>query len=461
MLELIKMILIGLVIFVVVLAFSTRANGFSRIEVEEILKQRIDKDKKSVGIVVGVVSPNTSNVSSYGKTSINGTTDVNEKTLFEICSLSKVFTTLLLADMVEKGEVSLNDPISKYLPKSVTTPTRNGKEITLLHLATHTSGLPRLPGNFFDIAKDLENPYIDYSQEHLYEFLSNYKLTKDIGSHFEYSNLGIGLLGHILSLRAGTNYENLMINRICKPLQMNDTKISLSEKDKMNLAIGHNEKRKPTKNWDFQVLAGAGAIRSTVSDMMKFINAYLNSPKTELSSAMEKSLTIYGKSDSPNVNIALGWHTIKDQTGEFFWHNGQTGGYHSYIAIDTKIKAGVVVLSNCTNDIEDIGGYLLENEQLEEIKKQKSIKLDPKVFDGYVGEYELTPNFILTISREGEKYFVKATNQGKLEIVPQSPEKFFLTEVKATLEFVKDENGKVLEVILHQAGNSTPGKKIK
>ncbi|MBI4852020.1 MAG: serine hydrolase [Acidobacteria bacterium] len=465
----IKILLVSAVLFFVPILVCAKANNPSETKsepnVEKIIQERVDTYKKSAGIVVGVVSPTANKITSYGKTSFDSKTNIGEKTIFEIASVSKVFTSLLLADMVEKGEVKLDDPISKFLPKSVKTPTKNGKEITLLHLATHTSGLPRLPTNLFAVAKDLENPYADYTQEHLYDFLSNYNLTREIGAGFEYSNLGMGLLGHILSLRAGLDYETLVVTRICKPLEMNDTKINLSLEEKARLSMGHNEDKAVVKNWQFASLAGAGGLRSTVADMLKFLSAYLNFSKTPLSAAMERSLKIYEKTNIPDTNIGLGWFLSKHNDRELFWHNGQTAGYHSYITFDRKTQTGVVVLSNSTNDIEDIGRHLIDSKynlfNFEKAKERKAIEIDSKIFDLYVGQYQLTPEFILTISREGERFFVQATGQSRLEIFAESKEKFFLTQVDAQIEFIRDEKGKIIEAILYQGGRSTPGKKIK
>ena len=130
--------------------------------------------------------------------------------------MTKVFTSLLLMDMTRHGEIALTDPVSKYLPASVKVPERNNRKITLADLSTQSSGLPRMPTNF--APKDQMNPYADYSVQQMYDFLSGYQLTRDIGSQYEYSNLGVGLLGHVLSLRAGTSYEALVRSRICDPL---------------------------------------------------------------------------------------------------------------------------------------------------------------------------------------------------------------------------------------------------
>src|ERR1035438_3586515 len=176
-------------------------------EIRKILVERIDNFHQGVGIVVGVIEPQGRRVVSYGSLDQGDPRPLNGDTIFEIGSVTKVFTSLVLADMVQRGEVSLADPAAKYLPVDVKVPVRGGPAITLVDLSTHTSGLPRLPNNMHP--KDPANPYADYSVEQLYQFLSSYQLTRDPGSQIEYSNLGGGLLGHVLALRAGMSYEQL------------------------------------------------------------------------------------------------------------------------------------------------------------------------------------------------------------------------------------------------------------
>src|SRR5437016_11097706 len=140
--------------------------------------------------------------------------------------------------MVDHGEVRLDDPVAKYLPSSVRVPSRNGRQITLLDLVTQSSGLPRMPSNF--TPRDSMNPYADYSVQQLYAFLSSYQLTRDIGATYEYSNLGVGLLGHALALKAGTSYEQLVTRRVLIPLQMKETAITLTPALRARLALGHD-----------------------------------------------------------------------------------------------------------------------------------------------------------------------------------------------------------------------------
>ena len=259
-------------------------------EIREILVKRVDQQKQAVGIVVGVIEPNGRRVVAYGNLANGDPRTLDGDTIFEIGSISKVFTSLLLADMVNRKEVALDDPAAKYLPENVKMPERSGKSITLLDLSTHTSGLPPLPGNLK--LKDPRNPYADYSVDDLYQFLSGYTLPRDPGSEFEYSNLGAGLLGHLLAYRAGTDYESLIRTRITQPLGMPDTGITLSSSMKQRMATGHNAMLAPVANWDLPTLAGAGALRSSANDMLTFLEAFLGYKESPLAPAMKAMLEV-------------------------------------------------------------------------------------------------------------------------------------------------------------------------
>src|SRR5690606_20873579 len=146
------------------------------------------------------------------------------------------FTGLLLADKVIRNEMKLDDPIQQYLPEGVKAPTRNGTAITLVNLANHTSSLPRMPDNF--APADPANPFADYSEKQLYDFLTRYTLPRDIGSQYEYSNYAVGLLGHILATQSGKSYEQLMSDVIATPLGLKNTRLILTPDMKKNLEIG-------------------------------------------------------------------------------------------------------------------------------------------------------------------------------------------------------------------------------
>ncbi len=249
---------------------------------------------KHAGIVVGILRGGDQWVAGYGSFDA-GQQPPDEDAIFEIGSVTKVFTTLVLAEMVLRGEVALDDPAQEYLPCTLQMPKWRGQEITLLHLATHTSSLPRLPRNLWKTMKDLANPYANYQVSDMYEFLSGYKLKRPIGSGVEYSNLGMGLLGHILGLAAGKSYEELVSERILRPLGMNHTSITLSPDQQGRLAPGHTSRGKVTANWDLPTLAGAGALRSTAGDVLRFVAASMNRATGPLAEAARLCQRLYPK----------------------------------------------------------------------------------------------------------------------------------------------------------------------
>ena len=298
-------------------------------------------------VAVGTIDATGRAVYSYGKTPPDG------RTLFEIGSATKTFTATLLADMVQRGEVTLDTPVTELLPAGVRVPSAG--VVTLRHLASHTSGLPRLPDNL-DLANTI-NPYADYTAEMLYEGLSADARRREPGKMYEYSNLGAGLLAHALARKAGKSYEQLVIERICKPLGMRDTKMTLDAAERARLAQGHDFAGFEMPPWDFDALAGAGAIRSTADDMLTFVAANLDLVDSPLRDAMRMTHERQAAADA-RTDVGLGWH-IGTRTGAR-WHNGQTGGYHSFVGFVPDKKVGVVVLGNNGGGmIDTIGTQLL------------------------------------------------------------------------------------------------------
>jgi D-alanyl-D-alanine-carboxypeptidase/D-alanyl-D-alanine-endopeptidase len=438
------------------LASHAAADVMTDAEIRKILVERIDVRKQGIGLVVGVIEPAGRRIVAYGVADEKDKRALNGDTVFEIGSMTKVFTALLLADAVQRGEMALDDPISKYLPADVKVPER-GRRITLRDVATHTSGLPRLPSNF--APKDPANPYADYTVRQMYDFLSSYELTREPGTTYEYSNFAVGLLGHMLARRADTDYETLVRTRITTPLAMKSTTITLSDAMKKRFAQGHNDQRAAVPNWDIPTLAGAGALRSTANDLLNFLGAALRYHTNTLSPAMTSLLATRRPTPIPATEIALGWHVTKTADGrEIVWHNGGTGGFRSYMAIDPKRRTGVVVLANMSTPTggDDIGLHLLDpaSPLLPAPKVRKEIALDPKILDRYVGNYELAPNFILTITREGNQLISQATGQQKLPLYAESEKDFFVKEIDAQLTFGTD------SLVLHQGGRDLPAKRV-
>jgi serine-type D-Ala-D-Ala carboxypeptidase/endopeptidase len=326
-------------------------------EMQAIVTERV-ASKRTQGIVIAVLERGrTPRMIAGGVAGIAGV-PLDGNTVFEIGSITKTFTGALLAEMVSRGEVRFDDPVAKYLPKTVRVPSRNNKQITLLDLATQSSGLPRLPGNM--APRDGANPYADYSVAQLYEFLSAYTLPRDPGEKYEYSNLGVGLLGHVLALRAGKSYEELLKERILDPLSMNDTRITLTPSMKTRMAQGFDLQSTPTRTWDVSTLGGAGALKSTANDMLKFLAANLDSTSTPLGRVLARSREPRHDTDRPGNTIGLAWHIV-DLLGTLAtWHNGGTAGFRTFIGLDEARHRGVIVLTNSADNPDDIGFHLLE-----------------------------------------------------------------------------------------------------
>ncbi len=297
--------------------------------------------KTPIGIVVGVVRRGGGEVYVLGDVKFDG------RTLFEIGSVTKVFTSLALATMVVEGKVGLDDPIRKYLPDNVSPPTRNSKQIRLVHLATHTSGLPRLPPNMpaWLTVLTYGNPYASFDLKRLYTAVGQVKLETEPGAKCAYSNFGAGLLGQLLANAAETDYDSLVKQRICKPLGMTHTMVHLSDDAKADLAPACLRYGKKAANWDLAALAGAGALKSNVRDLMIFVREHLWPTHEKLAKAVE--LTIKKRHAAPPVGeIGLAWHFTEANKVEICWHNGGTGGYSSFVGFVRSAGLGVVVLGN-------------------------------------------------------------------------------------------------------------------
>jgi CubicO group peptidase (beta-lactamase class C family) len=304
-----------------------------------------------------------------------------------------------------------------------------------------------MPGNF--APANPANPYADYDAARLYAFLNGYTLTRDPGASYEYSNLGVGLLGLALARRAGTGYEDMVLSRVIRPLHLEDTRITLTPDLRARLAHGYAGEQE-VDNWDLGALAGAGAIRSTARDMANLVAAAAGLTHTALDSAFRLTEAIEFDA-GPTMRIGLGWHVVGPDSAAVIWHNGGTGGYHAFIGFDPRRKIGVVVLSNSTLGIDDIGFHVLTAASpLATVRV--AIALPADSLDAYVGTYQLAPAFALTVRKEGGGLVTQATGQGAAAIYPSARDEFFLKVVDARISFVRDSTGRVTSLVLHQGG---------
>jgi D-alanyl-D-alanine-carboxypeptidase/D-alanyl-D-alanine-endopeptidase len=428
-------------------------------EILEILTERIDEQKQSVGIVVGITDAGGQRVVAHGRLAKNDPRPVDGNTVFEIGSVTKVFTALALADMVERGDLRLDAPVSQLLPKSVVIKQADaGKPITLRHLATHMSGLPRLPDNL--IPADDSDPYADYDVAKLYAFLSSHQPIRQPNDEHEYSNLGYGLLGHGLALQSGLSYEALVRERIAIPLGMADTAITSRPEWQGRRATGHDAGLQSTSDWDLGALQGAGALRSTTNDLLVFLQAAMGRKPSPLAPAFATMLATRLPLGDGGAEQALGWVISGSGERQIVWHNGGTGGYRSFVGFRPSTGVGVVVLSNTATEagVDDIGVHLLDREKplLPAPVQRVAITLDPTVYDAYVGTYRLAPDFDLTVFRDGNRLFAQATGQGRIEIFPEAEHRFFAKVVDAQISFEAPAGARSARLTLHQNGRDSP-----
>jgi CubicO group peptidase (beta-lactamase class C family) len=324
------------------------------------------------GAVIGVVSHGERRVLAYGA--------VAPDAVFEIGSITKTFTGLVLAQLAAQHRVRLDEPVRALLPAGTVAAPSAGAEITLLDLSAQRSGLPRMPDNFHPA--DDSNPYADYDARALYAYLAGHGVALPAKPEFAYSNLGVGLLGHALALRAHSTYEALVAAEITTPLGMHDTVITLTPALRARLAPGHDAEHNPAPPWDLVALAGAGALRSTAADMVTYLEAQLHpdqlpvaasasEPGKTLAEAIAQSHELRGEA-GPGKHIALGWMR-GDQRGRFF-HDGGTGGYTSFAVFDPTRDFGVIVLVNASTTFAN----LLAAHVVQRLSGEVAVSLTPQ-----------------------------------------------------------------------------------
>ena len=340
------------------------------------LVQPLVKEQNLAGVVVGVVDKDGSRVYSFGSSELQGEPDLDGETVFEIGSLSKVFTSLLMESLVQKGKTSWNTDINTHLSEPIQL-LDSDNPITLLHLSTHSSGLARLPLNLKPI--DYLNPYKDYDATRLYAFLSSYRPSVSPGEVCEYSNLGAAILGHIAEKIENKSYDDLVGQYIFDPLKMSSTGVILSP-SQQKMVCGYSScdpqtfdssfsswgkfwlwftglfKEKtlyPVKHWDWDVLVGAGGIKSTADDLLLFLShcAGIVSNSSSLQKALLSSQNI--QKDLPQMkagmlsgHMAKGWIVSPQENGDLYWHSGATYGGSSFMGFNKEQKKAVVVLAN-------------------------------------------------------------------------------------------------------------------
>jgi CubicO group peptidase (beta-lactamase class C family) len=419
-------------------------------QIHALLAERIDGERRGVGMVVGVVDRGGRRIVAHGRTGAASGAAPDGDSVFEIGSITKTFTSLLLADMARRGEAALDDPVQAYLPTGVTMPVR-GRPITLADLATHRSGLPRWPSDL--VIADWADPYPAYGLDQLFGFLSARQPARGVGEAYAYSNLGTGLLGQLLARRAGADFETLVRQRITGPLGMASTGIELGDGVGAPRATGHDPRLRPTPAWRMPTFAGAGALRSSAADMLIWLAANLGLVATPLAPAMAAQLRVRAPTDTADLQ-ALGWRVSPGDGGEIVFHHGATGGFRCYCQFDLARRAGVVVLTNTAHARnDDLGFHILSGRPL----APPPPALAASELDRLAGRYALGPRRILVVEREDDRLFAKLGEQPWFELWPEGPLQLRWFGVDATATFELCVDGHAARMTLRQDGRAWPG----
>ena len=355
---------------------------------------------------------------------------IGAETAFEIGSVSKTMTAALLADLIGQGKAALDDRLADYLPPGTRVPEFEGKPILLRHVVTHTSGLPALPSRLG--ATDMGDPYANLTEQALLDSLADVILQAAPGTAFEYSNFASMLLSYAVSRRAGSDLETLLKQRLFAPLGMRNAYIAAPPAG-VRAAIGHTPNGKPTPAWRFVTnLAGVGGVRATLDDMVAYVQGNLGLRDTAISPALEMAQRKLG--DPPPM--AMNWMLLPVGDRVVHVHEGGTGGFSSFVAVDRVHRRGVVILSDTTwNSIGSLGtlGLHLVDESFPLGKPRKRTQAPQALLEALAGEYQLQGAMAMTLRHRDGKLFVQAAGQGEIEMGHDDAGDFFPLELDAVL----------------------------
>ena len=443
----------------------------SESDIHKLIADRVDTlagPEDGIGIVVGMVEPRGRRIVSYGHFDHGDPRAVVGNTIFEIGSITKIFTALLLADFVQKHEVDLFDPASKYLPADLKLPERAGKSITLLDLATHTSGLPFMPPLPDSSAIGAAN----YSAKDLYGYLANFSLPYDTGTRWDYSNIGYWLLSEVLAARGGAEYGSLLLKRIINPLGMTNTALVASSAMKAKFAIGHYASMQPADSFlslpGYAIMPAAGGLLSSVDDLLTIPSIALGHRTSPLAMLIANCLSPRRPTATKGIEQALGWTVAEDSAGQLIFRDGGTYGHASAMIWDPAIRVGVVVLSNHVQSVSDLAHHLLRpNDPLDRPTaiRHIEISLDPITLNGYEGRYEVADEGVFELKLEGKFLFFQAPADWglpRLRLHAQSKLDFYANELPllVTVQLGNDGSATALSITPPRGQRAMQARKV-
>lgn len=428
---------------VVALSLATLCSAAPKPDLDAALARWRDPDLPG-GVIIAYVDAEGVTYATAGQFAPEDERPITPDTQFEIGSVTKVFTSLLLADSERAGKVSREDSAAKYLLPAGDPDTAKLAKITLLTLATHTSGLPRMPVN--QPEADGPHPYATYDRARLVESLRLDGPAAPTGEAVAYSNFGAAVLGEALAAAWQRSYADLVATRIFKPLGLDHTSLNLTgTPEPAQFAPGFAGGR-PSEHWTFAAMAPAGALLSSARDLAKFMQACLGYRDTPLRETLAETFKPQ-RQTSPAGHIGLAWMIVDDPKGPVWWHNGGTGGFRCFVGFSPAAHAGVVILTaNSANNPDGLGLELLG---------ATPVTKRPAVVAGardYIGRFAFTPAFAIVVTERNSALFEQATGQSRLALKEKATDRFAVAGVAAEISFERDATGKIVALVLHQNG---------
>jgi serine-type D-Ala-D-Ala carboxypeptidase/endopeptidase len=444
------------------LGVAAATNVFAAVDeqaLRALLVERVDERKWGTAIVIGISSPQGRRIVSYGTLGVEDRRKADGTTAFEIASLTKVFTALLLADMSSRGRLKLDAPVGTCLPAGVKVPQHGSKQVTFLDLATHSSGLPLRPTNL--TSQTGLNKYAGYTLAQLYQALAAFELPREPGSAFEYSNWGFGLLGNALGHCEGMSYEALLAERVTGPLGMRDTMFVPSNSVRSRLAAAYDDKLQPVPNQSLGALAGSGGLYSTVDDMLNFVDLFLGRGPRPLVAAAAIMVEPRRPGDYPEVHMGLGWRVEREGV-QTLWSHGRADGYRSFMGVDPQARLAVIALTNAATavGVDDIGRHVLDP-RITVARAHRWITISPDVLDRYVGRYKFRDGGDLTVVRQAAGLSLQLSGQDAFPALATAPREFFPKDGnEAQFLFSESGPGPAQSVVVSQDGKSFTADRV-
>ncbi len=434
---------------------QTKPAVITRDDVDQHVKTIID-GAYCPCVVVGIIDSTGPHVYTYGTVSRTEKKAPDGDTLFEIGSLTKLFTATVYSQMIEKNEVQVSTPVDSLIT-GMKIPSDIGNKIWLVHLVAHTSGLPLNPTNVNSPHPD--NPYSGYTQRQFVDFLAKYVLPRPPGDRYAYSHVGYALLGEALARKDKKTVEQMIVDRVCMPLAMNDTRFTATADSR--LAKAYTVDGDEVEYWDAPLMAGAFGLKSSANDLLKFCSAHLGLTKTPFDEAIKAMQVRQIDVDRQN-DAGMGWQ-IGRKYG-VLWHSGETGGHHTFLALLPKYKAAVVVLANSSFSYVDTLGQYLSQMAAGERPEPLGLKIEKRqaesVLEKYVGEYTLGTNDMLYVTHENRTLYVQANKQSKLKLYGEEDKLFFGKAIPCMVEFIKEE-GEIVGLNFYQNGQKYTARKTR